>query len=70
MTWINFFNMAGVAIFMPLLGKIIEGFQLPDHSYPPEAYHLSFLICFLSIVAGLVFYGLSKTERHGEIEKW
>ena len=62
MTWINFFNMAGVAIFMPLLGKIIETFQLPDHSYPPEAYHLSFLICFLSMVASLVFYGFSKRE--------
>ncbi len=63
MTWINFFNMAGVAIFMPLLGKIIESFQLPDHSYPPEAYHLSFLICFLSTVASLVFYGFSKKEK-------
>jgi MFS family permease len=69
MTWINFFNMAGVAIFMPLLGKIIGSFQLPDHSYPPEAYHLSFLICFLSIVASLIFYGFSKRERHGESEK-
>jgi len=63
MTLINFFNMAGVAIFMPLLGKIIESFQLPDHSYPPEAYHLSFLICFLSMVASLVFYGFSKREK-------
>jgi predicted MFS family arabinose efflux permease len=69
MTWINFFNMAGVAIFMPLLGKIIESFQRPDHSYPPEAYHLSFLICFLSMVASLVFYGFSKKEGHGEGEK-
>jgi MFS family permease len=66
MTWINFFNMAGVAVFMPLLGKIIETFQLPDHSYPAEAYHLSFLICFLSMVASLVFYGLSKKERRRE----
>ncbi len=65
MTWINFFNMAGVAIFMPLLGRIIESFQLPDHSYPPQAYHLSFLICFLSMVASLVFYGFSKKERTG-----
>ncbi len=66
MTWTNFFNMAGVAIFMPLLGKIIESFQRPDHSYPPEAYHLSFLICFISMVASLVFYGLSRKERRGE----
>jgi len=63
MTWTNFFNMAGVAIFMPLLGKVIESFQRPDHSYPPEAYHLSFLICFLSMVASLVFYAFSKKER-------
>jgi len=66
MTWTNFFNMAGAAIFMPLLGKIIESFQLPDHSYPPEAYHLSFFICFLSMVASLAFYGFSKKERQGE----
>jgi len=45
------------------LGKIIGSFQLPDHSYPPEAYHLSFLICFLSIVASLIFYGFSKKEK-------
>jgi len=63
MTWLNFFNMAGVAIFMPLLGKIIESFQLPDHSYPPEAYHVSFLICFLSMAASLVFYAFSKKEK-------
>ena len=69
MTWINFFNMAGVAIFMPLLGKIIESFQLPDHSYPPEAYHFSFLICFLSMVASLLYYSFSRRERHGESEK-
>jgi len=63
MTWINFFNMAGVAIFMPLLGKIIESFQRPDHSYPSEAYHLSFLICFLSMVASLLFYAFCKKEK-------
>ncbi len=63
MTWINFFNMAGVAVFMPLLGKIIESFQLPDHSYPPEAYHLSFLICFVSMVVSLAFYAFSRKEK-------
>ena len=67
LTWINFFNMAGVAIFMPLLGKIIKTSQLPDHSYPPGAYHLSFLICFLGMVASLIFYAFSQKERDGEI---
>ncbi len=69
MAWINFFNMAGVAIFMPFLGKIIESFQRPDRSYPPEAYHLSFLICFVSMVVSLAFYAFSQKERRGKSEK-
>jgi MFS family permease len=68
MTWVNFFTMAGAAIFMPALGKIIESFPHTGHSYPAEAYHLSFLICFLGMAASLVFYGFSKKERHGDSE--
>jgi MFS family permease len=60
---INFFTVAGAGIFMPALGKIIESFQRPDHSYPPEAYHFTFLICFISMVACLVFYAFSKKEK-------
>jgi MFS family permease len=63
MTWINFFTMAGGAIFMPALGKIIESFPRVGHSYPAEAYHLSFLICFLGMVASLIFYAFSRKER-------
>jgi sugar phosphate permease len=62
MTGINFFTMAGVAIFMPGLGKIIESFPRVGHGYPPEAYHLSFLICFLSMVVSLIFYAFSKRD--------
>ena len=62
MTGVNFFTMAGGAIFMPALGKIIESFPRMGHSYPAEAYHLSFLICFLGMAASLVFYGFSKKE--------
>jgi predicted MFS family arabinose efflux permease len=62
MTWVNFFTMAGGAIFMPALGKIIESFPRMGHSYPAEAYHLSFLICFLGMAASLVFYGFSKRK--------
>ena len=36
MTWVNFFTMAGAAIFMPALGKIIESFPRMGHSYPAE----------------------------------
>jgi sugar phosphate permease len=63
MTGINFFTMAGVAIFMPGLGKIIESFPRVGQGYPPEAYHLSFLICFLGMVGSLIFYAFSKEEK-------
>ena len=69
MTWVNFFTMTGAAIFMPALGKIIESFPRTGHSYPAEAYHLSFLICFLGMAASLVFYAFSKKERPGEGEE-
>jgi len=59
-TFVNFFTMAGGAIFMPLLGKVIESFPRTGTSYPSEAYHLAFLICFLGMVASLIFYAFSK----------
>jgi sugar phosphate permease len=62
MTWVNFFTMAGAAIFMPALGKIIEAFPRIGYSYPAEAYHLSFLICFIGMAASLIFYAFSKRE--------
>jgi MFS family permease len=63
MTSVNFFTMAGGAIFMPALGKIIESFPHLEHTYPAEAYHLSFLICFLGIAASVIFYAFSKPEN-------
>jgi MFS family permease len=60
MTLVNFFTMAGAAIFMPALGKIIESFPRVGSSYPEEAYHFSFLICFLSLGGSIIFYAFSK----------
>ncbi|MBS3919836.1 MAG: MFS transporter [Deltaproteobacteria bacterium] len=60
MTYVNFFTMAGAGVFMPLLGKVIESFPRTGASYPAEAYHLSFLICFLSMTASVIFYAFSK----------
>ena len=60
MTGVNFFTMAGAAILIPALGKIIESFPRMGHSYPAGAYHLSFLICFIGMAASLVFYAFSK----------
>lgn len=63
MAWVNFFTMAGAATFMPALGKVIQAFRLPDHSYPAEAYHLSFFICFFCMTISLVFYAFSRTDK-------
>ncbi len=60
MTWVNFFTMAGAGVFMPAMGSIIELFPRINNSYPPKAYHLAFLICFLGMAVSLVFYGFSK----------
>jgi sugar phosphate permease len=61
--WINFFTMAGGAILMPVMGKIIESFPLDNQGYPPEAYHTGFLICFLGMAASVIFYAFSKREK-------
>ncbi len=63
MTLVNFFTMAGAAIFMPALGRVIESFPRVGHSYPAGAYHLSFLICFLGMAGSVIFYAFSKKER-------
>jgi len=64
MTLVNFFTMAGAAVFMPLLGKIIESFPKINRVYPAEAYHLSFLICLLGMTVSLIFYSFSR-EKNG-----
>jgi MFS family permease len=65
MTAVNFFTMAGPAFLMPALGKIIESFHHEGGSYPAEAYHLSFFVCFLGMAVSLVFYAFSKKEMIG-----
>lgn len=61
--WINFFTMAGGAILMPVMGKIIESYSRNNHSYPAEAYHTGFLICFLGMAASVLVYAFSKKEK-------
>jgi predicted MFS family arabinose efflux permease len=60
MALVNFFSIAGVAVFMPAMGRVIESFPRVGNAYPAEAYHLSFLICFIGMSASVVFYGFSK----------
>ena len=61
-SFVNFFTMTGAAIFMPLLGKMIESFPRTGNSYSAEAYHFAFLICFLGMAASLIFYAFSQKE--------
>lgn len=63
MTYVNFFTMAGAALFMPALGKVIESFPKVNNTYPAEAYHLAFLICFIGMSASVIFYAFSPKER-------
>ncbi len=62
MTYINFFTMAGAAICMPILGKVIESFPGGGASYPAEAYHLAFFICFLGMTSSVIFYAFSRKK--------
>ncbi len=66
MTAVNFFTMAGPAFLMPALGKIIGSFHREGPSYPAEAYHLSFLVCFFAMAISLAFYAFSRKERRGD----
>jgi MFS family permease len=63
MTYLNFFTMAGAALFMPVIGKVIESFPRVNNVYPAEAYHLAFLICFIGMSASAIFYAFSPKER-------
>jgi len=62
MTWVNLFLAAGGAFFIQIMGKVIELFPHAGQVYPESAYHASFLICFISMLASLIFYAFSKKE--------
>jgi MFS family permease len=62
MTYVNFFTMAGGAVLMPFLGKVIESFPRTGSSYPEGAYHLAFLICFFGMTASVIFYAFSRRQ--------
>ena len=62
MTLVNFFTMAGAALFMPLIGRVVESFPKTNYAYPAEAYHFAFLICFLGVSASVIFYAFSRKQ--------
>jgi MFS family permease len=66
---VNFFVMAGGAVFMQIIGIIISSYRGTHPLYSAGAYHLAFLICLLGIVASLVFYAFSKVQTDGAGER-
>ena len=65
-TAVNFFLMAGGAVFIQVIGVIIAlathcgGGSDQIESYP---YHLAFFVCFIGMLASLIFYSFSKSKR-------
>jgi predicted MFS family arabinose efflux permease len=60
---VNFFSMAGAAVLMPLMGKVIEAFTPLNTTNSPKAFHLAFLICFVGMTASLISYFFSKDVK-------
>lgn len=62
-TGINFFGMWGGAFFMQIIGVIISLYTGTHQAYPAGSYHLAFIVCFIGMLASLIFYAFSKSER-------
>jgi MFS family permease len=62
MAWVNFCVMLGGAILTTVFGKIVELFPRSGSSYPPIAYKVCFVICFLGMAASLLFYAFSHAK--------
>ncbi len=60
---INFFIMAGGAVFMQIIGIIISLYTKTDQTYQPGAYHLAFFVCLIGMIGSSVFYAFSKSKR-------
>lgn len=62
MAWVNFFTMAGGAVFMPFMGKVITTLSGAGVN-PILGYRVTFFICFLGMSLSLIYYCFSKTGR-------
>jgi len=63
MAGVNFFLVAGGAVFMQVLGKVIQFFVQVRHIDLVEAYHFSFLICFVTMALSVIFYAFSRSGK-------
>jgi MFS family permease len=60
---VNFFIMIGGAVFMQAIGIIISLYGDTNQVYSSGAYHVAFLICLMGMIASLIFYSFSKSNR-------
>jgi len=60
---VNFFVMAGGAVFMQIIGIIISLYTDINQTYQPGAYHLAFFICLVGMIGSSIFYAFSKSNR-------
>lgn len=62
---VNLFPFLGGAVFMPLLGRILDAFpKTPSGGYPLEAYKMVILTLLLSSIASLICTFLMKETFH------
>ncbi|MCU0598341.1 MAG: MFS transporter [Desulfobacterales bacterium] len=62
---VNLFPFLGGAVFMPLLGRILDAFpRISDGGYPLEGYQTMFLVLLLSSIACLICAFLMKETFH------
>jgi sugar phosphate permease len=64
MTGINFFTMAGAAVFLQGLGSMMQRF-FPGNSLGPSAFQTVFVICALCLIGIAVVYTRSKETHEG-----
>jgi len=62
MACLNFFIMLGGAVFMQLTGNIIQLLSNIDGMRSPRVYHITFFVCFISIIMSLIFFGFVKRK--------
>ena len=60
---VNFFIMAGGAVFMQIIGIIISLYANTNQTYQPGAYHLAFFICLMGMIGSFIFYAFSKSKQ-------
>jgi sugar phosphate permease len=63
MAGVNFFAMAGGAVFMQIIGIIISLYANTNQTYQPGAYHRAFLICLIGMIGSSIFYAFSKSKQ-------